>query len=271
MNRLLALPALVTKRGRYVLGLRHPRLRRLWRPLSPLRALHTRRNERIGAAFVLRYGATVRRGPFAGLEFPTSGPDGARFHVSMLLGSFESELHPLLARVLERPRSEAVNIGSGSGYYAVGLARAWPEAVVHAFEELPGRRAATAELARVNRVAGRVRVHGRCDADALRALDLTAPFILCDCEGCEVDVLDPQAVSFLDSATLLVELHELERPGSSAILARFAATHERTLIDSRPKSASDFGELEDFPPRQAAVAVAEPRLGRTQWAYLVPR
>jgi hypothetical protein len=264
--------SLRTERERYLFGARHPRARHVWRWVTaPPRRLRDRRERALAAAFVARFGTSVRTGPFAGLDCSTiANPPSYRL-VRWLIGSFEEELHPALTEVLDRGYDAAVNIGCSNGYYAGGLALASPEATVYAFESSASRRGRARELARQNGFADRVHVYGTCDAAALRELAVSAPFVLCDCEGCEVDVLDPAAAPILRDAKLVVELHDDLRPrATETLLERFAGSHDATLIDSRPRDPADYAELRDFPIGEAERAVTE-RPGPMRWAYLMPR
>jgi hypothetical protein len=87
-----------------------------------------------------------------------------------------------------------VNVGSADGYYAAGPALRLPGAIVHAYDLASSAREMTRETARINGVAERVLVHGRC-RHFIPALDL----LVCDIEEGEGDLLhlDPASLARL--------------------------------------------------------------------------
>ena len=178
------------------------------------------------------------------------------------------------AELAARLRSEAATLrdrfnkafwsDARGGYYAVGLALTTPQAVVHAFETSDSRRDQARELARANGVGRRVLMHGTCDLHALNGLEVSEPFVICDCEGCEVEVLDPAAVPSLRSATLIVELHDHLQPGTTEIvLGRFADSHDATLISSRPRNPAAYDELRGLHRREEVAFIINNSVGKT--------
>src|SRR4051812_40571742 len=105
--------------------------RRLAARLTPAFAerLHQRlsegRFERRSAGFahdwVSDYGSTVRHGPFRGMSYLPE-----RVSVPVLAGTYEAELHPVIADWMANPPRVAIDVGCSDGYYAVGLARELP-------------------------------------------------------------------------------------------------------------------------------------------------
>ena len=63
----------------------------------------------------------VLTGIFKGLKYPELTAYGSALYPK-LIGSYEKELCPTLARLLEKNYSEIIDTGCAEGYYAVGLA-----------------------------------------------------------------------------------------------------------------------------------------------------
>jgi hypothetical protein len=101
--------------------------------------------------------------------------------------------------------------------------------LVDAFDINPAARQACLELARLNKVAERVSVHGAfTDFEIYRG---QRPLVLCDIEGAELDLLDPERSPALREMDIIVEAHECYRQGIVATLAsRFAPSHDITLV-----------------------------------------
>ena len=109
-------------------------------------------------------------GPFQGMRFGSRAAEGC--YLPKLLGCYEHELHPIIARLPRRGYRRVVNIGCAEGYYAVGLARLLPTATVLAFDSTAGARKLCAELAALNGVAERIAIESTAEADAIgRAID----------------------------------------------------------------------------------------------------
>ena len=108
---------------------------------------------------------------------------------SRLLGSYETELHEIVERVVAAGFDRVIDVGSGDGYYAVGLARRLPASTVEAYDPDPVARRRCRALAEVNGVLDRIDVRdaasrspicdsrGRSDVreDGLRGMRARAP------------------------------------------------------------------------------------------------
>lgn len=256
-------------------------LRRAWRRYRPSCAARLSRSGREISAFVQRNGLYVRHGPLEGMRYPQAAVGHANILAAKLLGAYELELADVVRSVINEGFRCAINIGAGEGYYAVGLALKSPGTVVTAFETDGGERRLCARMARLNGVADRVVVHKTCDSTQLAAFNGQRTFVLCDCEGCERDLLRPDVVPMLRTATMLVELHPLLQSDITDILrARFATSHDITIIASCARDPREWRELDALSTDQAALLLSEgwlpggpragPRPGSNEWAYLVP-
>lgn len=90
-------------------------------------------------------GLTVRRGPFAGLRYPSHDAVGSSLWPK-LLGSYEAELAPTFEALCATPYRTVVDVGAAEGYYAVGLGLRLGEAPPRG--RLPGARGVHAGPAR---------------------------------------------------------------------------------------------------------------------------
>ena len=253
------------------------------RPLYLYRVLPRKRHRelaRIAGEVARRHGTTVGTGPFAGMRYERGQPPSGFVH--RLIGSYEAELHPVIAGLRSYP--VVANIGAGDGYYAVGLARRMSEARVHAFEALHSGRKLVEQLARDNGVAGRVTVHASCTADRLREVLAPGSLVFCDCEGCELKTLVPDDVPVLRECDLVVELHDFLDPSiTPTITERFSPTHDIELVDRAPRGGSlyefELGLSDDDRATIAAAFAAEENLSmqfearptRQRWAVMRSR
>jgi len=238
-------------------------MQRLWYVHRPL-WLDPARHNPIAA----RYGLTVLDGPFHGMIY-VSMAVGSTISPK-LLGCYEAELHQALERLISAGYETIIDIGCAEGYYAVGLALRVPEARVYAFDGDPLARRLCRKLARLNGVETRVRLGGFCDVGQLRSLACDRALLVCDCEGCELDVLRPDLVPAMQQWDILVELHDMYDPSTSrTILDRFALTHTVQLVASVFRDPATVARTSFLPPEARHTAVYE-GVARS-WAILTPK
>jgi hypothetical protein len=94
-------------------------------------------------------------------------------------------------------------------------------------------------------------------------------------EGYEEVLLDPAAVEGLRRCHILVETHDVLRPGLTATLSRrFAGTHAITTIAARDRTLTDFAArtwaARLMPAELRLRAVCEGRPGPMAWLWMEP-
>jgi len=221
-------------------------------------------------------GSVVAAGPFSGLLYLRRFGDIV--HAAKLLGSYEREVQAVTMSIIGRAPTLVVNVGSGDGYYAVGFARALPQAIVIAVDPDPLAARACRDTARRNGVGDRVRHVVRVDAISLEALLREArggrTACLVDCEGFEDELLDPARTPSLAGADLLVETHDFARPGVSArLMERFDATHRVVSLEvtARVATADAYPSLREVAPAARAALLEEYRHMPQAWLAMFAR
>jgi hypothetical protein len=254
---------------------RRLRPRALWRATSPLGRPTTR--------YIAENGLTVKRGPFEGLEFGNDSPARVNYLSAKLAGTYEPEVVAFLREHAqgvdvqgEDAQGEVVflDIGSADGFFLVAMKRLCGARSIgfeiNSFERAFARRLAT-------RNAVEIEQRGPVDIGALNRLPVGRLLVLCDVEGLEEDLLDPELVPRLADATMVVEVHEQFRPGvSDALERRFGASHEIGRItraaDLPPESPTGpLPELAGWPPEEARLAVWDGHSTGEGWMTFVPR
>lgn len=81
----------------------------------------------------------VLSGPFCGMRSLSSTEDFVDY--SMLLGTYEKELHPLVAEIQASGFHTMIEIGAAQGYYAIGFSLVCPWMNIITFESNPKARA----------------------------------------------------------------------------------------------------------------------------------
>jgi hypothetical protein len=209
----------------------------------------------------------VVNGPFKGMKYLRLSSGSAL--MPKLVGSYEMELHPTLEEIIQSEYDRILNIGCAEGYYAVGLALRMPRPDIHGFELNAAARERCRQLAELNGLSDRINIHGLCTPDDLVALTKPRTLIVCDCEGAELELLDPARVHGLLQADILVEIHDFIDPRiSSAIFERFDATHRIRMISSTKRHPAAFPALRSLSPREQLFALEEFRPGTMEWAFI---
>lgn len=241
---------------------------------EPLRQRHRRRVSadlvRITAGMVDRGLMEVMSGPFKGMKYTREAT--AAHYPPKLLGMYEAELHPVLEKIIASHYSTIVDVGCCEGYYAVGLAVRCPTARIHAFDIDENGRRWCAGLAEANGVGERVRVSGECTPEHLQLLGSERAFLLSDCEGFEIKLLDPERAPVLRGWDILVELHDSHGCHvTEVVLPRFAQTHDITEIWPAPRIMWRDKRLEFLSRRDRKIAFSDLRGEQGHWAFMRAR
>ena len=211
--------------------------------------------------------AAVPVGPFAGMVYPVRASEGAR--LPRMLGVYEASLAPVIETIIARAYPVVIDIGAAEGYYAVGLARRMPESRILARDGDARALHLCARLAEANGVAGRIEIGGVMGPRDFDALEPGQAVIICDIEGSEVELLDPEAAPGLLAADLLVEVHEGMRPGAMDVLCqRFEATHRLTRIERKLDDTPLTGWMERLNDLDRLLLLWEWRSSPTPWLWM---
>lgn len=213
----------------------------------------------------------VVTGPFKGMKYIYRSVGSSLF--PKLLGTYEMELWPEVEQAIERSPQLVVDIGAAEGYYAIGLARRLPSARIVCFEAQETLHFLLREMASLNHVTDRVALHGLCTATLLdeNLGSASSALVVCDIEGAEEEVLNPENVPALRHADILVELHDIGVPGvSDRIRQRFEATHTITKITSRERTPNDWPlRLKPSWKRQSGYLTENRPI--MDWFWMVPK
>jgi hypothetical protein len=237
---------------------------------TALRVLAIWRSRMIAEGYIRRHGARIMQGPFAGMEYLTVATEGAL--TPRLIGTYESELHPHIEAFAAEGLDCVIDVGCAEGYYAVGLARLMPQATVHAYDIQEKARAACAELAARNGVSDRVVIGEAFAPEGFEAFKDRRCLVLVDIEGAEDDLLRPDLSPALAGMNLIVETHDVYRPGVLArVTERFAPTHDIVRLDPQPKTLPLPDWMAGASHLDQLLAVWEFRLAATPWLVMRPK
>jgi len=236
---------------------------------SALRLLSKWRSVLIQNTLLQQRGTVVMQGPLQGLDFLSQSAEGC--HIAKLLGCYEQPLQPFIEAAIASNYPTILNIGCAEGYYAVGMARRMPNTQVLAFDVNPQAQETCRALAAKNGVSDRVQVGALFQVADFAAYQGQRVLVVCDIEGAEKDLLNPQAAPALSGMDLIVESHECLLPGiTQALIDRFKATHDITLVQDNgqrqlvnaPHWFNNLAHLDQL------LATWEWRSGPTPWLVM---
>lgn len=210
-------------------------------------------------------------GPFEGLDYATAASEGAR--IPRLLGCYESTLHPIFESIIEARPPLVIDVGCAEGFYAIGLAQRLPNSTIWARDTNEDAQEKCRALAELNGVAGRVKVGGElthADFDICRAQHTV---VLCDIEGAEADLMNPELAKGLRRADILIEVHETGSKTSmlQTLEERFAETHSATALYRHASTESLPAWMEGLSDLDRLLALWEWRSIPTPWLWLTAK
>ncbi len=236
---------------------------------AALRHLAKWRAELVANTLLERSGTTILSGPFKGMDYAVRAAEGSRS--ARLLGVYEASLAPIIETIIATAYPLVIDVGSAEGYYAIGLARRMPGTRVMARDANSRAQDLCRLLAARNGVADRVEVDGLMGHADFDICTAQKTLVLCDIEGAEAELLDPALAPGLTRADILVECHDVLRPGlTQTLTTRFAATHHVTRID-RQITATLPAWMEELSDLDRLIALWEWRGGPTPWLWMQPK
>lgn len=232
-----------------------------------LRLLAKWRSQVLVAHILKRQGHIVQTGPFAGMRYAVRQSEGAL--IPRLLGYYEKSLTPVIEQIIAGDYRQVLDIGSAEGYYAVGLALRMPRARICAYEINPDARKLLAKLAQDNDVWERIDLQQECTHASFDICQDSKSVVICDIEGAEDHLLDPERAPALRQADILVETHPgMVRGVTRRLRQRFAASHKITLIGRSCDSASLPDWMEELDDMDRQIALWEWRSSPTPWLWM---
>jgi hypothetical protein len=239
---------------------------------NALRLLSKWRSVLIQNTLLQQQGTVVLQGPLAGMDFLLQSAEGC--HIAKLLGCYEQPLQLFIEQAISNTYSTILNIGCAEGYYAVGMARRMPSTQVLAFDLNPKAQDVCTALAKKNGVSDRVRVYAIFKPEDFESYTNQKVLVLCDIEGAERELLNPEIAPALKGMDLIVESHECLISGiTQTLIDRFKNTHQITLVqDNGQRQLKDAPQwFNNLAHLDQLLATWEWRSGATPWLVMKAR
>ena len=178
--------------------------------------------------------AEILSGPFQGLQYAEQTAVGSSLWPK-LVGTYESELQPILQEISQTDYRRIVDVGYAEGYYLVGLGRLFRDAELIGFDiETEAERLCRAN-AKINGIEDeRLRLFGAFDGETFQqTLDDDQTLVVVDCEGTENAVISGLKRDQLAAADWLIETHDHLVPGTTDRLwKQLRDTHQLRKIET---------------------------------------
>lgn len=213
----------------------------------------------------------VPQGPFAGLNLSHESV-GSEL-LPKMVGSYEWELHGVIEEFLAGDYEVLMNIGCAEGYYAVGFAMRWKDLPrrVLAFDVSPAALKLTREVADGNGLAGKVECFPECLPETFALARQARALVICDIEGAERELLDPELGPGLRHCDFLVEMHDGQGEPliRRTLEKRFAPSHQCRVIRAAQRTGAELGALAgNIPAPLVALALDERRSSGFEWMVM---
>ena len=213
----------------------------------------------------------VQDGPFSGMIILPESHRGDGDLAAKWLGLYEQELHPCLEDMISRAPSAIINLGACGGFYAIGLARAFPAASVIAFDVNETAKELLRRNAEANDLIGRIEQGHSCNAEKL--IDIASrnieSILVCDIEGGEVELLAaPGVVEALKGFDALIECYDfVNKNATASICDLFYDTHDIFVISQSGRNPNSYPFLAKLSDNERWMLISENRPELMHWVY----
>lgn len=220
---------------------------------------------KVADAVAWRYlGDRVHHGPFSGMTYLDHKLSLSK--AGKLVGCYEAELHESVQALSRGSYDRQVHIGCAEGYYAIGFGRLNPQCPTIAVDIDPMARRAVGAAAKANCVELAI-------ADQFETTQLgESTFVMCDCEGAEVDLLTQPGLDRRKIKAMIIETHPV-MDGSAErsirlqkLIEAFRETHSLQVVNSDGRVRDgNFPALQSMPPMLRPYVMFEGRGAPTPW------
>lgn len=226
------------------------------------------RSQQLSQHLIAENGNIVQTGSFKGMKLI---PFGGCF-TPKILGSYEAELRTIIKQIISSNYEQLINIGCAEGYYTTGIARAMPNIQVQSYDRNPNARNLCKQMIEKNNVANRVTISDKCSHDDFARFKDKKTIIICDIEGAEIELLDPNKAPELLKMDLLVELHDTNQntvlQTTEIIISRFNNTHNIEHYETGSRDLLQYKSLKNYSHLDQLLAFWEYRNPPTPWVFM---
>lgn len=175
-----------------------------------------------------KIGKQIYTGPFAGLKIPEVLI--SRLKLAEILGLYESCLHLIFSNLANRNIDNVMIIGGHKGYYPAGLSNFLRPKKMYVYEMDDAYYPLIETWTEINQLSPFI-MGKEATEELLEHFPDKIDFLLIDCEGAEVNLLQPNKFKWQQKTDVLVEIHHFyNNKILGDIIERFKDTHEINII-----------------------------------------
>ena len=209
---------------------------------------------------------TILNGPFKGLSYLRVSTGSML--LAKIIGSYEEPIMHIFEKIVsEKKYKKIIDIGCAEGYYAVGLAKLLPHCQITAVDNNSFALNLCKKLAKLNATKNLIFLNEFTE-NIIQDSNLVDTFIICDIEGDELVVLNPNNAKFLLNCDLLIECHDFLIEGTTQSLTEFyEKTHHIEVIVDYPDRVRNYDIPKFIYPKNLTL-LDEKRPEGMNWIYL---
>lgn len=175
-----------------------------------------------------KIGKQIYTGPFAGLKIPEILIP--KMKLAEILGLYESCLHPTFSELINRKIENIMIIGGHKGYYSAGLSNFLRPKKMYVYEMDDAYFPLIETWIEKNKLSPYI-MGKEATKEILENFQDKIDFLLIDCEGAEMFLLQPDKFQWQKNTDVLVEIHHFyDHKIMGTMIERFRDTHEISVI-----------------------------------------
>ena len=228
---------------------------RLWMAYNIHLGFHPQPKRVLFAWLERQTGMRVAQGPFRGMKLVN-----AAFGSSLMpkmVGTYELEIQQDIEDLLGNNYHYFLDIGAAEGYYAVGMAMRFAarETKTLAYDIASESAVAVKQAADSNGVLGKIEMRDLCRYCDFEIAKTGRTLVICDIEGAEKDLLNPDAAPGLLLCDIVVEVHDGPNRHEirKLLMHRFRDSHHITHRGEAPRKPRNLGLLGCKLSRESAL------------------
>lgn len=194
---------------------------------------------------IKKYGYEVLNGPFKDMHYISQAVGSS--YITKLIGCYEEPLHPFIEGIKKDAFDTIIDIGTAEGYYLIGLGRFFPDTNLIGYDVNPKALDLVKKLARANNLKNKLHLDSECTHEKLNEQITENTLLICDAEGFEKTILNPDlAPNLLRVKTMVIEMHDHKMPGvKQALTQAFKDSHSMEFVHLVQATASNYSFLQN--------------------------
>jgi hypothetical protein len=179
-------------------------------------------------SLVEKIGNRIYFGPFSGIIIPKES--NSLLTISEILGLYESCLHSKFTDLLNQDISNVILVGGNNGYYAAGISYLFNPEILNIYESESKFHPIINSWFLENKLS-QINILGKATSEEFGSIESKIDFLFMDCEGYEIELLNPQLFLWQQKTEILLELHPFYVSNLIAkISSKFKKTHNIEII-----------------------------------------